>query len=181
MKVELLSEKERSIIIENDLEGDFSYTLKWDYPLGVYTNRHGQVSCDGFCQEGAHELKDDQGRIPEDSAAVFYALVDTTHEFHSLNSEAQQYEWGQSNQMRFVDHGDYRFTGMSTCNAGTHSGLNIHLDVMRKTFIASVDFTSITPKPRQHFQLKKGILVLDEDPLAKKISKVNSTLPLRIL
>ena len=67
-----------------ELEGDYSFAKAWDYPEGVYKNAHGQLSCDGFCPPATDAMKDSTGRIYKDSLPAFYALVDTTHRFHSL-------------------------------------------------------------------------------------------------
>jgi hypothetical protein len=169
MVEELDLETDHSIIFKDKIDEDFSYTSKWDYPLGVYVNRHGQVSCDGFCPEGAWGFRDEEGKIYEDSLEAFYALVDTMHEFHSLNSQAHQYEWGQSAQLRFTksENGDY--VGVSACDASTHSALVLTISGDR--FNASVDFNSIRQTPRQNFQLKTGILVLDSEAYMNGILK----------
>jgi hypothetical protein len=169
MKKELYTEKERSIIFTKDLAGDFSYTEKWEYPLGVYINQHDQVSCDGFCPEGAWGFRDEEGKIYEDSLEAFYALVDTTHEFHSLNSQAHQYEWYNSDFMTFTKLEGYSYSGISAYDAGNHSRL--HIEISGSYFKAYVDFNSVTSTPRTTFQLKSGILVLDEEAQSRGILK----------
>jgi hypothetical protein len=169
MVKELDLETARSIIFKGKIDEDFSYTSKWDYPLGVYINRHGQVSCDGFCPEGAWGLRDEEGKIYEDSLEAFYALVDTTHAFHSLDSEAHQYEWGRSTQLNFTKSEDETYAGVSACDASTHSALVVTIN--GSTFNAWVDFISIRETPPQKFELKTGILVLDEEAQSQGILK----------
>jgi hypothetical protein len=80
-----------------NLTGDFSFMKNWDYPEGVYKNEFGQLSCDGVCPPEIDRMKDDNGKIYEDSLNAFYKLVDTTHQFHSINSDAWTYEWAGTN------------------------------------------------------------------------------------
>ena len=49
--VEKESNSTHKIKIEwtENLEGDFSFKEKWNYPEYVYKNRFGQLSCDGDC------------------------------------------------------------------------------------------------------------------------------------
>lgn len=151
------------------IEGDFSFTKEWDYPMGVYVNQWGQVSCDGFCPERAWDMKVDGGRIPEDSLEVFYQIVDTTHQYHSLLSEFSQYELFDSDYLDFrkTDYGGV--IGTSRCDAGNHSSLNIEID--SRHFYAWVDYTSITNGVPQRFELSKGTLTLDDKLLEQGIYK----------
>lgn len=75
-----ITDKDAEIKIQwvDDLKGDFSFRTKWSYPEGIYKNKFGQLSCDGFCPEGTESLKDNEGRIYTDSLTKFYQLVDTT-------------------------------------------------------------------------------------------------------
>jgi hypothetical protein len=105
------------------LSGDFSFTKNWDYPEGVYNNHFGQLSCDGLCPPEIDGMKDENGRIFEDSITAFYNLVDTTHQFHSIQSDAWAYEWAGTNFVtvsRKKADTTFCFTHK---NVGTHSSL----------------------------------------------------------
>lgn len=77
----------------NNIPGNFSFKDSWSYPIGVYHNRHGQLSCDGLCPDRVYRMKDSTGKIPEDSLKTLYTLLDTSHQFHSIESKAWTYEW----------------------------------------------------------------------------------------
>ena len=73
----------------------FSFVNNWDYPEGVYMNRFGQVSCDGFCDMS--DYKDSMGRIYADSLQSFYEQIDTTHLYHNLQLDGWAYEFSETN------------------------------------------------------------------------------------
>jgi hypothetical protein len=68
------------------LDGDFSFKDNWSYPEGIYRNEFGQLSCDGLCPPEIYEMKDENGRIRDEQLTVFYQLVDTIHQYHSIRS-----------------------------------------------------------------------------------------------
>lgn len=158
MKGELATDKRRAPIFKRELNEDFSYIEEWSYPLGVYKNQSEQISCDGFCPEGTDKLKNKKGKIKRCSMKKFYALVDTTHQFHSLQSTANQYEYVGSDFMLFTLK-DRVYTGVSGCDAGTHSSL--HIEIEGSIYTAWVTFTSIMMGPPQKFELKTGNLILE--------------------
>ena len=93
--VEKESNSTHKIKIEwtENLEGDFSFKEKWNYPEYVYKNRFGQLSCDGDCPIEIDRMKDESGKIYQDSLQAFYKVIDTTHIFHSLKSKNRMYEY----------------------------------------------------------------------------------------
>ena len=44
--------------------------------------------CDGLCPQEIDKMKYENGKIYEDSLESFYKLIDTTHIFHSIESDA---------------------------------------------------------------------------------------------
>lgn len=82
-----------------NLPGNFSFKDSWSYPIGVYHNIFGQLSRDGLCPERVYNMKDSTGRIPDDSLKTLYTILDTTHQFHSIESEAWAYEWAGTNYL----------------------------------------------------------------------------------
>ncbi|MBC7554178.1 MAG: hypothetical protein H7257_09380 [Taibaiella sp.] len=86
----------------SELKGDFSFKNKWNYPEGIDRNDIGQLICDGICPEGVQEMQDSMGRIYPDSMAAFYALVDTTHLFRSIDCTAWCYEWGGTDYIQVM-------------------------------------------------------------------------------
>lgn len=81
----------------DSLEGDFSFANKWSYPEGVYVNQFGQLSCDGMCPPETDAMKNTNGKIYKDSLSAFYKLVDTTHRYYTIESEADFSEWAGTN------------------------------------------------------------------------------------
>lgn len=141
-----------------DLKGDFAFANEWDYPEGVYRNDHGQLSCDGFCPPEADAMKDSSGHIDEDSLSAFYALVDTTHRFHSLQSEGQCDEYAGTDYMRAYRSHDTVFC-YSLCNAATHCSL--HLRLHGDDCLATVELHSIVSGSDAGYFLQKGFIRID--------------------
>ncbi|MCG8577381.1 MAG: hypothetical protein MI810_21045 [Flavobacteriales bacterium] len=162
---------EVSIKIEwvNDLEGDFSFKEKWDYPENVFRSQHGQLVCDWICPEELDQMRDDEGKIIPDSLEAYYQLLDTTHLYHSLQSTAQVYEWAGSNYIHFKKLNDGSVRGTSTCNASTHSSLILELD---KQFLkASIHFNSIRDLGIHEFQATSGSIKIDQKLFEQGIVK----------
>ena len=80
----------------DSLRGDFYFSKKWEYPFGVERLPNGMPGCadGGFCPPEAQAMQDAHGgRIPKDSLAAFYALLDTTHRHYTLQGQARTYEY----------------------------------------------------------------------------------------
>lgn len=150
-----------------DLKGDYTFANRWDYPAGVYRNEYGQLSCDGFCPSETDGMKDPKGRIFDDSLSAFYQWVDTTHQVHSLQSEAQCPEWAGTDYMVATRVHD-TIVCYSLCNAATHCSLRLKL--INNTCIASVVLRSITGKNTTYL-LERGYIKIDPEELQKGILK----------
>lgn len=111
----------------DSLDADFSFTEEWDYPEGVYVNQWGQLSCDGLCPMEIDRMKDDLGRIYDDSLEVFYTIIDTTHIYRSHSAEVRAYEYFEVNHVICsIENGRVRLE--TICDAGNHSWLVIEFD-----------------------------------------------------
>jgi hypothetical protein len=127
--------------VEN-LTGDFSFKDNWSYPEGVYRNEFGQLSCDGLCPPETDEMKDEYGKIHEDSLESFYQFIDTTHLYHSLKSEAQTDEWAGTDYMMAERISRDTIVCFTQNNAATHSSLN--LMISRNTVLPTIVVTGIS-------------------------------------
>ncbi len=142
-----------------ELEGDYSFATAWDYPEGVYRNEHGQLSCDGFCPPETDAMKDSTGRIYKDSLPAFYALVDTTHRFHSLQGEAQCDEYAGADYMVAQWKQDTVIC-YSLCNASTHGSLHLHLH--GDDCKATVELHSIISGNNISYTLQSGSMRIEQ-------------------
>lgn len=148
---------------------DFSFKNEWSYPEGVYKNKFGQLSCDGICPPEIDRMKNEEGKICPDSLNAFYAIVDTTHMFHSIKSEAWTYEWAGTDFITFLKQADNSIIGESSCNISTHSSLNIK--IKNDSIIAWIDFTSIKNVGQHRFPMTKGQIKIDKLLFDKGIIK----------
>jgi hypothetical protein len=142
-----------------ELEDDFSFSKQWNYPAGVYRNNFGQLSCDGFCPERTEPMKDSTGRIYQDSLVAFYALVDTTHQFHSLQGEAQCDEYAGADGMIARRRGDTVFCH-SLCNPATHCSLQLRL--LGEQSVATIKLQSVVPGNDVTYTYERGFLIIEE-------------------
>ncbi|MFT5821684.1 MAG: hypothetical protein ACI8ZM_002938 [Crocinitomix sp.] len=141
-----------------NLDGDFSFTKNWDYDWGVYVNQYGQLSCDGFCPDRAYEMKVD-GKIPEDSLAAFYQLVDTSHLHHTMSSVALMYEFTGCDYIYIKRDSMNRIVGETGITPGTHSTLNFEIEKGQCEIWAH--YNSISAQKPRNFPLKSGFIKLD--------------------
>jgi hypothetical protein len=171
--IELSKTKDRLVEItwQKNLEGDFSFNEKWSYPLGVYKNRWGQVSCDGFCPIETDAMRDSVGRLYENSLTSFYSLVDTTHLQHSLLAVGSMYEWTGSDHINFKKQEDGSVIGSSTCNASNHTSLHIKMEDDK--IKAWLDFVGIRDVKRHIFPLKDGWIKMDKKLFSEGIVKAS--------
>lgn len=143
-----------------NLKEDFSFKEKWNYPEFVYKNKFGQLSCDGDCPIGIDRMKDDFGKIYQDSLQAFYKIIDTTHIFHSLKSENRMYEYSGTDFIEFKKQKNGIIKGESINNVSTHSRLILELQNGMCT--SYVTFNSIRDLGINHFPLKSGTIRIDK-------------------
>lgn len=160
---------EFSIEWSDHIEGDFSFINNWEYPEGVYLNRHGQLSCDGICPIEIDRMMDEESKIYEDSLTAFYELIDTSHLQHTIMSTNRMYEYSGTNLISFSQKSDKRILGQTACNVSTHSSLLIEIN--KNKYSAWVQFISIKNIERQEFPLKSGTLKIDRELFKKDTVK----------
>ena len=69
--------------------------------------------------------------------------------------------------MIFTKLKGYSYSRILAYDAGNQSRL--HIEISGSYFKVYVDFNSVTPTPRTTFQLKSGVLVLDEEAQSQGI------------
>lgn len=153
----------------DSIAGDFSFKDNWSYPEGVYKNEFGQLSCDGLCPEEIDRMQDENGRIYDDSLKAFYQLVDTTHEFHSIQSEARTYEWAGTDFITVERVSKDTVICYTQNNTATHSSLDLIIvkDIVKPTIILN----SITPTGTKIHICKSGQIKIDRNLWDKGIMK----------
>ena len=153
----------------DNLSGDFSFKENWSYPEGVYKNEFGQLSCDGLCPPEIDRMKDEKGKIFKDSLVSFYQLVDTTHQFHSIQSEAWSYEWSETHFATATKLNNDTVLCFTQSNVATHSRLN--LIITKNKCIPIIELNSITSTEITIYTCKSGKIEIDRDFWEKGILK----------
>jgi hypothetical protein len=157
-----LNSGEISIKWVDNLTGDFSFKDNWSYLEGIYRNEFGQLSCDGLCPPEIDEMKDENGKIYEDSLESFYKLVDTTHLFHSIESEAWTYEWAGTDYIIVERKNKDTVVCFTKNNAATHSCL--HLIITKNTVTPTIIINSITSNSdTKTYTCKCGKMLIDKE------------------
>lgn len=109
---------------KDTINADFSFTENWDYPEGVYLNEWNQLSCDGLCPPEIERMKDENGRIFDDSLTAFYSYIDTTHRHFTHEGIVRAHEYGDCNYAD-VEKRDKKLYVYTEMNVGTHSSVQI--------------------------------------------------------
>jgi hypothetical protein len=135
---------EIQIHLVNNLSEDFSFKNNWSYSEEIFKNEFGQLSCDGMCPPEIENMKDSQGRIIADSLKAFYHLIDTSHFFHSINSETNAYEWAGTNFISVKRIHQDTVVCATQNNAATHSSLNLII-IGGNSVTASIVLESVNP------------------------------------
>ncbi len=141
------------------VEGDFSFTDDWSYPMGVYKNQHGQVSCDGLCPPEIDKMKDSTGRIYDKYLKKFYKIIDTTHYYHSIKCEAHTYEFAGTDFITVWRAKGDTVKASTSCHVSTHASLDFK--IIGSECIAVIDLNSITNSGSAVFPCLGGYLKIE--------------------
>ena len=153
-----------------DLKGDFSFASNWSYNEGIYKNEFGQLSCDGFCPERVDKMKDENGRIIKDSIPVFYQLIDTTHQFHTINSKIDNEKESYVNFINLNRVNDSIITLKTTQNSHIYGSLNMLItnsECYAQVEVISPNLTVGTT----YYNLTNGEISIDIDSYHNNILK----------
>ncbi|WP_300675294.1 hypothetical protein [Soonwooa sp.] len=152
------------------LDDDFSFRKKWEYPEGVYRNEFGQLSCDGICPPEIDDMMDEKGKIFPDSLSAFYKVVDTTHQFYSLESEAWTYEWAGSHYATATQPAINMIVCETEPNVATHSRLIMKF--ISGYCIPKIEVLSISkPDDKKTYDYQSGKIYIDQSHFKKGILK----------
>lgn len=153
-----------------NLDGDFSFTNNWEFPLGVETKSDGKAGCadGGFCPERCYNMMDEKGIVLKDSAKIFYQLLDTTHIPFSIESEAWTYEYDGTNIITAIKKQDTVFA-FTAGNIATHCSLKLTL--INDQCFPIINLVSIMPDNDAVFPYKKGYITIDSTLFKKNILK----------
>jgi hypothetical protein len=168
-KTKGLPSNEITITWADSVIGDFSFINDWDYPEGVYRNQFGQLSCDGLCPPESYSMKDENGKIYQDSLAAFYQMIDTTHLYHSIQSEAWTYEWSGTDYVTAYNKNTDTTVCFTHNSVATHSSLN--LIITKNKCIPVIVLNSITPSGIRTYKCIGGGIEIDKTLWNKGILK----------
>jgi len=143
-----------------NLEGNFSFSKQWDYPEYIFTNEYGQLVCDGICPSEIDNMRDNNGRIIEDSLLQYYQYVDTTRLYHTIDNEANTYEWAGTNQIKAYKGESDTVKCYTLCNAATHSSLEIN--IIGDKCYSRIVLNSIKNRGTEYFECKSGYIKIDK-------------------
>lgn len=151
------------------LLGDFSFKENWSYPEGIYVNDFGQVSCDGFCPEGTDQLLDNNGKIRSGKLKAYYELVDTTHQFHSIQCDAWCYEWDGTNIIEAKQINTDSVVCNTMMSMSTHCSL--HMCIADDYCYPSIQLASIAATGNIIYKCIGGYIKIDKECWKKGIVK----------
>lgn len=159
---------------KDKVNGDFSFIKHWRYADNVFTNKYGELVCDGFCDDTLRNMTDKNGRIKKDFRKAYYQILDTTHYFYSLKCEAWSYEYGEANFMEAYKHGKDSVVCHSITNVATHSSLNLII-VKDKCYpvIKLNSIRRINGKNQYTFHCTDGMIQIDKNMWKKGIMKAS--------
>lgn len=157
------------IIWRDNIAGDFSFKDNWTYPEGIYKNEFGQLSCDGLCPEEIDRMEDENGRIYDDSLKAFYHLVDTTHQFYSIQSDAWTYEWAGTDFIDVRKVSKDSTICFTQNNIATHSSLD--LIIIKDIVKPSISLNSFAPTGTKTYPCNGGQIAIDRNLWNKGIMK----------
>jgi hypothetical protein len=153
----------------DNIDGDFSFKDNWTYPEGIYRNEFGHLSCDGLCPPEIDKMKNKNGKIFKDSLKAFYQLIDTTHQFHSIQSDAWTYEWAGTDFITVERVSKDSIVCYTLNNIATQSSLD--LIIIKDIVKPSISLNSIAPNSIKTYPCNGGQIVIDRNLWNKGIMK----------
>ena len=96
----------------NELKGDFSFTNNWEYADGIELNDYQQIIC-WKCPPRAQKILDKRRKVPTDSLAVFYSLIDSTRHYFSLDSRSTLTNMNNNHFITVKRYGDFTVEGFT--------------------------------------------------------------------
>ncbi len=161
---ELAKSKPVSIQWVDKLSGDFSFKDIWDYGFDVHRNDFGQLVCEMYCSEECDAMVDSSGRIKADSLVAYYKLVDTTHQYHAIVSEATTYGWSDEPYLDATRISQDTVYCNTFCDGGIYTAL--HLYLVKDQCFAVIRFHS-PASPRHgggvhYYFCKSGTIKIDK-------------------
>jgi len=138
---------------------DFKFASTWHYADHIYRNAYGQLSCDGLCPPETEAMKDSTGRIYTDSLQSFYALVDTSHHYRSIECEARYREWAGAEEVAVRTDSSGALVVATQMGIGTHCSFRLH--ILGDSCMASVYLLSIIPKNDELAWARSGFIRID--------------------
>lgn len=155
----------------DSLPGDFSFRQQWSYPPNVSLTADGSLLCTGICPPQLDAMVDVAGHILRDSVAAYYRIVDTTHLYHTLRSQAHTYEWAGADYIAASRRHD-TLAADTYCHPATHSSLRLRI-VGDKCY-ARIIVNSINggrQKTHKVYYYSRGSITIDSTLMARGILK----------
>lgn len=147
----------------DNLTGDFSFSNLWDFPNGVEVKQDGRAGCsdDGFCPERCYAMLDSNGIVLEDSVKIFYQLLDTTHQVHSIQCDAWCYEWDGTDFIDVLRKTKDSVQCSTACGILTHCSLL--LGITNNICFATIELNSIVDKGSATYYCTDGSISIDKN------------------
>jgi hypothetical protein len=153
----------------DNLTGDYSFVNQWSFPEGIYRNSHGEPVCDGICPPGSYEMLDNGSRINPNSIYEYYKLVDTTHQYYSIQCESNCYEFSGTDFIIARKLKPDSIECYTECNASTHCTLK--LIITQNICIPTIELNPISSPGRIFFSCTEGLIKIDSALWNKDILK----------
>lgn len=150
-----------SILWLDSLKGDFSFIEQWDYPEGISFNETGQPVCITRCPAETDKMTDGRGIVFDDSLDAYYALIDTTHERHSISCDAWCYEWAGADRVDVLVVNPDSVACTTRTGPGTHCRLN--MVITSENCIPVIELRGIASPETRYFHATGGSIFIDRN------------------
>lgn len=154
-----------------EMPGNFSFRHKWSYPENIFRNKYGQLICDGNCPSRADGMRNAKGKIFKDSLEVYYQLIDTSHQYHALESKCNCGEWPGEHFIQVQ-----RTVG-DTIECFTKGSVSTHclfkMTIVGDDCYPQLKLNSIVPNSDVVYQFKDGYMLIDQNLWQKGILQAN--------
>ncbi|HLP19674.1 MAG TPA: hypothetical protein VK174_05205 [Chitinophagales bacterium] len=146
-----------------NLPDSFAFSESWSYPNNVELKSDGRA---GYFNTGFYpeldQMLDSNGIVIADSAIAFYQTLDTSHQYHSLKSETDCYEWAGSDYIIAQEVSSDSVYCYSLCNAASHCSLEMLL-VDNKCYV-QISLLSIKGNNGEiYFPCTGGTITIDKN------------------
>ncbi|WP_145996327.1 hypothetical protein [Dysgonomonas massiliensis] len=147
-------------------EQDFSFASQWSYAEYIIINQYNQPIQDGITYPEIERMMDENGEIKNEYLSEYYQLVDTTHQYHTIECTSNAPQFYETNFIEVRQIATNEYGAATLMNVSSHASL--HISIIDNKCHPSINLTSINPEIDFKVTLDKNNSIIIDKRLLEK-------------